>query len=92
MCGSREGCFVLVLQPHFWLDLCRRRGGEGPVLGAGPFISSTLRVLENVDSSPVADRLLLNAVDYAASIVLAVPVDPTQSLESLLESIEFIEP
>jgi len=40
----------------------------------------------------VADRLLLNAVEYPASVVPTSPVDPGQSVESLLESIEFIKP
>jgi hypothetical protein len=35
-------------------------------LGAGRFVINTLRVLENLDRHPAADRLLLNLIDYAA--------------------------
>jgi hypothetical protein len=35
-------------------------------LGAGRFVLNTLRVLENLDRHPAADRLLLNMIDYAA--------------------------
>ncbi|MHB9036893.1 MAG: malectin domain-containing carbohydrate-binding protein, partial [Armatimonadota bacterium] len=37
--------------------------------GAGRFILNTLRVLENVGTHPAADRLLLNMINYAASLL-----------------------
>lgn len=58
----------------------------------GACILGTPRVPENVDASPVADRPLPNTVEYAASMVPAAAVAPGESLESLLESIEFVEP
>lgn len=36
-------------------------------LGAGRFILNTLRVRENLDKHPAADRLLLNMLRYAAT-------------------------
>jgi hypothetical protein len=38
-------------------------------LGAGRFLLTTLQILENLDRHPAADRLLLNAVAYAAGLV-----------------------
>ena len=42
-------------------------------LGAGAFVVNTLRILENLDSNPAADRLLLNMIDYASTIVSTHP-------------------
>ena len=49
-------------------------------------------MLENVDASPVADRLPSNATEYAASIMPAASLDPGQSLGSIFGSIGFVEP
>lgn len=61
-------------------------------LGSGRFVLSTLRILENVDVSPVADRLLLNAIGYAATLVRETGADPPESVESILASVGYAEP
>lgn len=38
-------------------------------LGAGRFAINSLRILENIDRHPAADRLLLNMIDYATGLV-----------------------
>jgi hypothetical protein len=47
--------------------------------GAGQFFVNTFPVLENIDTHPAADRLLLNLVEYAATSVqgpaVALPAD-----------------
>jgi hypothetical protein len=37
--------------------------------GEGRFVVNTLPIMENVDSHPAADRLLLNLISYAAGFV-----------------------
>jgi len=43
--------------------------------GAGKIVVNTLRVLDNVDKHPAADRMLLNLIAYA-SITTLQPVSP----------------
>jgi hypothetical protein len=38
-------------------------------LGAGRLVLNTLRILENLDQHPAADRLLLNLIEYAGQPV-----------------------
>ncbi|HWE62823.1 MAG TPA: glycoside hydrolase family 2 TIM barrel-domain containing protein, partial [Chloroflexota bacterium] len=41
--------------------------------GAGRFLLNTLRILENVDRHPAADRLLLNMITYATGLTEGTP-------------------
>ncbi|MGO8752027.1 MAG: hypothetical protein ACLQNE_39300 [Thermoguttaceae bacterium] len=41
--------------------------------GAERFIINTLRILENLDKNPAADRLLVNRIRYAAGLVERTP-------------------
>lgn len=57
-------------------------------LGAGCFIVNTLRILEYLDKNPAADRLLLNMIRYAASLVRDTCCEP-EDFPELLRSIGF---
>lgn len=47
--------------------------------GAGQFVLNTFPILENIDKHPVADRMLLNLIQYSAGFVkspeVALPID-----------------
>ncbi len=58
--------------------------------GAGWFILSSLRILENINESPVADRLLLNMINYASGLVTKSPVELPKNFAALLKSIGYI--
>lgn len=58
-------------------------------LGTGRFVLNTFRILENLDTSPVADRLLLNAIAWAASFASDPSTDPPEHLPALFESIGY---
>jgi hypothetical protein len=55
--------------------------------GNGMFILNTLKVLENIDNHPAADRLLLNLIGYAAANVkrplVSLPADFDQQLKAV---------
>lgn len=55
--------------------------------GTGRFLLSSLRILENLDAHPAADRLLLNLIRYAASRMSrrprAIPPDFTKTLKKI---------
>jgi hypothetical protein len=57
--------------------------------GAGRFVLNSLRILENVDRHPAADRLLLNMIEYAASFVQAAPEAEPDDLDGLLRAIGY---
>jgi Glycosyl hydrolases family 2, sugar binding domain/Glycosyl hydrolases family 2/Glycosyl hydrolases family 2, TIM barrel domain len=46
---------------------CSVRNDSFTPMGAGMFVVNTFPILENVDTHPAADRLLLNLIDYAAA-------------------------
>lgn len=60
-------------------------------LGSGRFMLNTFRILENLDTSPVADRLLLNAIGWAASCAPGLSAGPPEHFPALLESIGYSE-
>lgn len=57
--------------------------------GAGRFVVNSLRILENVDRHPAADRLLLNMISYATAFsahpLTALPDDFDARLAALLQ-------
>jgi hypothetical protein len=59
--------------------------------GAGRFILNTLRILENLDLNPAADRLLLNMIRYATELTKG-PVAPLpKNFEKTLKAINYLE-
>ena len=50
---------------------------------------SSLRVLENCDRNPAADRLLLNMIRHAAGLLVAPPAAPPPDLEAKLRAIGY---
>ncbi len=59
--------------------------------GAGWFILNSLRILENINESPVGDRLLLNMINYASRLVTKSPVGLPKDFASLLKSIGYVD-
>ncbi len=59
--------------------------------GSGRYVLNTLRILENLDSNPAADRLFLNMIDYAASLVKEGATDLPANFPSLLAAINYID-
>jgi hypothetical protein len=57
--------------------------------GAGNFVISSLRVLENLDRNPAADRLLLNMIRHAAGLLVAPPAAPPPDFEAKLRAIGY---
>jgi hypothetical protein len=57
--------------------------------GAGRFLINSLRILENVDRHPAADRLLLNMIEYAAGYTEGSPARLPDDFASQLRSIGF---
>jgi hypothetical protein len=56
-------------------------------LGAGRFVLNILRVLENLDRHPAADRLLLNVIDFASQPFQQSPV--SENLDQVLARIGY---
>ena len=54
--------------------------------GAGRFIINTLRILENLDKNPAADRLLVNMIRYAAGLVERTPATLGSDFQDASES------
>lgn len=59
--------------------------------GAGQFFINTFPILEHIDQHPVADRLLLNLIRYAAEFAKTPPVDLPQDFQSQLRKIGFTD-
>ena len=57
--------------------------------GAGRFLINSLRILENIDRHPAADRLLLNTIAYAAGLATAAPAQLPGDFEAQLRSLGF---
>ena len=60
-------------------------------LGQGWFVLNTLRILENLDRNPAADRLLLNMIRYATSLEDRLAVDATIDVEALFAALGYGE-
>lgn len=58
-------------------------------LGGGTFVINTLRILENLDQNPAADRLLLNLVRYARGRIQATSVPLPPEFDEHLKSIGY---
>jgi hypothetical protein len=58
-------------------------------LGSGRFILNSLRILENVDKNPAADRILLNMINYACKLAKDLPVELPENFASLLKSMGY---
>lgn|GEM_PF-1437145 len=54
-------------------------------LGAGRFAINSLRILENLDRHPAADRLLLNMIDYATGLVAGGPASLPDDFDDQLD-------
>ncbi|MGO8748892.1 MAG: hypothetical protein ACLQNE_23225 [Thermoguttaceae bacterium] len=57
--------------------------------GAGRFIINTLRILENLDKNPAADRLLVNRIRYAAGLVERTPATLGPDFQDDLKAIGY---
>lgn len=58
--------------------------------GAGRFILNTLRILENLDLHPAADRLLLNLISHAQKTVGGSLADLPADFEERLRAIGYV--
>ncbi|MBI2194961.1 MAG: hypothetical protein HYU36_23520 [Planctomycetes bacterium] len=58
-------------------------------LGAGRFLLNTLKVLENIDVHPAADRLLLNMIRYAAGFMKGPPVRLPADFDARLKAVDY---
>ena len=58
-------------------------------LGAGRFILNTLQIRENLGQNPVADRLLLNMLRYAARDVDKPPADLPADFDAQLKALGY---
>jgi hypothetical protein len=58
-------------------------------LGAGRFVLNTLHIRENLGQNPVADRLLVNLLRYAARDVAKPPVDLPADFEQQLKTLGY---
>lgn len=58
--------------------------------GAGLFVLNTLKILENVDNHPAADRMLLNIIRYAAGETVAPPAALPADFAATLSAIGYI--
>jgi len=74
--GFASGVFVLI--------------GSHP-FGAGRFALNTLRILENIDTHPAADRLLLNMIRYAAESTKGPVVALPEDFDTTLKMIGYLE-
>lgn len=59
-------------------------------LGAGSFIINNCRVLENLGMHPAADRLLLNMIRHAGSLVAATPEPLEPDFETRLAEMGYV--
>jgi hypothetical protein len=59
-------------------------------LGEGRFILNTCKILENLEVNPVADRLLLNMIHYAATFVKRQKTESPSNLDEILRRITYI--
>ena len=59
-------------------------------LGAGRFVINSLRILENLDQHPAADRLLLNMIGYATGLRSALPAPMPEQVEALLATVGYV--
>jgi hypothetical protein len=57
--------------------------------GGGRFLINSLRILEYVGSHPVADRLLLNMIAYAAELTRITPVPLPDDFEASLDALGY---
>ena len=57
--------------------------------GAGRFLLNSLRILENVDRHPAADRLLLNMVAYGAALTQEAIAPLPDDFDALLRAIGY---
>jgi hypothetical protein len=57
--------------------------------GAGHFVINTLRILENLDKNPAADRLLLNMVRYGSGLVKNPPAPLPADFDRQLRAIGY---
>ena len=57
--------------------------------GAGRFLLNSLRILENVDRHPAADRLLLNMITYAADCATEAIVPLPSDFDALLRAVGY---
>jgi len=58
-------------------------------LGAGRFVLNTLRILDQVDRHPAADRLLLNLIAYALGHARTAPADLPNDLPAQLANLGY---
>ena len=58
-------------------------------MGAGRFILNTLLIRETLGQNPVADRLLVNMLRYAARDVAKPPVEPPADFEPQLKTLGY---
>jgi hypothetical protein len=59
--------------------------------GAGKFIVNSFPILENIDTHPAADRLLLNLIGYAASPIGGSAAAPPEDFQPLLKAIGYVD-
>jgi hypothetical protein len=59
--------------------------------GAGQFFINSFPIIENVDKHPVADRLLLNLIQHAASLVSGPPAVLPADFETRLRQIGYVD-
>ncbi len=57
--------------------------------GAGRFLINSLQILENVDRHPAADRLLLNTINYAASLTAGPMAPLPDNFDAQLQAIAY---
>jgi hypothetical protein len=57
--------------------------------GAGRFVVNSLRLLENVDRHPAADRVLLNMIGYAAGFTKESPAPLPADFDARLRAIGY---
>ena len=58
-------------------------------LAAGKFLINTLKILENIDIHPAADRLMLNMIHYAGLWTKSPPAEIPSNFSEILRSIGY---
>ncbi len=61
------------------------------LFGKGRFITNTFNILDNIDTHPAADRLLLNMINYAAEFGKGPAAPLPKNFEKTLKAINYIE-